>query len=174
MEEFLDLLSGGVASVKAAWTLGAIAVLAVILKFLVDLTKTKFGQALLVKASWKHKWVRPVVACVLGFFAAGFAALAAQKPWAEILVSAVGGVIAALTGVGLHEAINSFTQSGREGRAAAASVPAALTGSDEEVKAKVEVLKAELDKAMALPSERARVSAIAAHMLANPPKKKAA
>jgi hypothetical protein len=169
MEDLIKLIGQGIELAQNAKAMGAIVALAALVKILVDFTKTKFGQSILSKVSAQHKWVRPLVASVLGFAAGAIGALALHKPWLSILMSGIAGVGAAFAGVGAHEVLTLATPAGRASRAASGAVAAALTGGDSEVRAKVEALKFELDKAASISEPKARLSAIAAFMRSNPP-----
>jgi len=172
MEELTGLIEQGI-SVATKWkTLGAVAGLATLVGVLVSFTKTSLGNKLLEKVSANNKWVRPLVACVLGFALGMLSAKAIGKTWAEAFMAGLGGIGAALGAVGAHETITASTAAGRERRAAAASVEHALTAADGDLEVKVEALKAELDKARALPDTRTRLAAIAKWANANPPAKK--
>jgi len=169
MESMLDIINSGIGIATNAKAWGAIATLAAVIKLLMDFSKTLVGQKLLEKLSAHHKWLRPLVASALGFLAGALGALAMHKPWATILMAGLGGVGAAFAGIGAHEVVSTATAAGRERRAASAAVEHALSAGDDKVKEHVESLKAELDKAAAMPDRKARLAALAAWAKAHPP-----
>lgn len=170
MNELLKLIEEGIGLASQAKVLGAIGTLAVLLKLLVDFSKTKFGQSLLAKISGHYKWIRPVIACVLGFLAGALSALALHKPWLSVLMAGLAGIGAGLAGVGGHELISLATTAGREKRAAAGLIDPVLKAGDADVEARVEAVKADLDKVKAITGAAERRKALAAFANAHAPK----
>ncbi len=169
MEDILKAIPQALAILGQWKVLGALGVLAALVSLTVTLAKTSLGQAILSKVSLKHKWLRPVLAAALGFLAAACTALASHEPWLQVLSEGLAGLMSGLVGIGGYEFLKALSPRGRQERAAAAAVSHALTGKPEEVAAKVETYVAELHRARALPDKRARMAAVAAWAINNPP-----
>lgn len=140
-------------------TVGALAGLIALVNLLVQLTKLHSLPGFLGKAmAWiKPSW-RPYLAIGLGMLGGFLVALQQGKSWGAAVV---GGIITGLGAIGGHEAITQAQPSEKARKEAASAVEAALTGERDEVKAKVDAMKAELDKVVALPDKKARLKALA-------------
>lgn len=88
---------------------GWIAGLAALIYLLVQVTKLGFIKTWL----GVRKWIRPLIAFVLGLAGAVFANLAGGVVWWNALL---GGIAAGLASPGFNEFINAVTPSGREKR----------------------------------------------------------
>ncbi len=170
MEELLKLLAQGFDLTRGAWSLGALAVAGVFVKLVIDFAKTPLGQKLLTKVTAKHTWLRPVIAVVLGFLAGALSALAIKQPWITVLQAGGAGIMVGLAAIGGHELVTNTGKTGRTAAAVAGLITNALKAPDAEVQAHVDGLKAELDKAVALPKVADRLAAMAALANKNPPK----
>lgn len=173
MEELLALIKSGVELTQGAWSLGAVAVLAALVKIAIDFSKTQLGQKLLSKISAQHPWTRPLIATVLGLLAGALGAIALKKPWLDVLQAGFVGIAAAWSAVGAHELWSKTGKKGRAQAAVSSLIADALAGPEAEVKTKTEALKAELDRAVSTPNEHERLAAMAAFSNRHPPKAKA-
>lgn len=162
MEDIIQQLSQVVTDWK---TLGALAGLLALIKVVTDLTKlaaTPEAPKWLVKAfSWLKPAWRPWFATGLGFLAVALAAKLEGRTWVEALMAGLLGGVLGLGASGAHEAIGALKPTERAKKEASAAVAHALDGPEAEVKAKVEAMKADLDKVAALPDKRARLKALA-------------
>lgn len=170
MEDVLDILGSVVKIAGDAKTMGALAALTAFVFALVRFSKTGMGQRLLDKISLRHKWLRPIIAAALGFLSGALGALAVKAPWMTVLLSGLGGMGLGFAATGAHEAAVALSSSERERRAAAGAIESALMAEDDKVKERVEAVKTKLDEAAALTDKKARLKAMAAWAVANPPR----
>jgi hypothetical protein len=162
MEDIIQQLS----QVVTDWqTLGLLAGLVALIKLLTDALKLASSEKAPRWLSKAFGWIKPAwrpwVAVALGFLGATLAAAAEGASWPDALITGVLGGVLGLGATGTHEAIGALKPSERAKKDAAAAVSRALDGPEAEVKAKVEAMKADLDRAAALPDKKARLKALA-------------
>lgn len=111
----------------------------------------------------ERKWLRWVIAAVLGGLGAGLAAVAAGQGWLPCVVAGVVGCLTAgLGAVGADSAASATTRAGRDTAKIKAQVEALVVASDEDAAKLVEAAKAAVDAAAAIPAGPARRAALAA------------
>lgn len=103
-----------------------------------------------------RKWLRVVVAVVLGVLTGVLQALTAHRPWAAVAWAAVTGSLAGLGAVGLDQAISWLKPSTRQRDDIVTGIEHTIQAKDAEVTARVATAKSELEAAstMASPAER--------------------
>lgn len=104
------------------------------------------------------KWLRVVVAVVLGVLTGVLQALVAHRPWAAVAWAGVTGAFAGLGAVGLDQAISWLKPSTRQRDDIVTGIEHTIQAKDAEVTARVATAKGELDAAstMSSPAERRR------------------
>lgn len=159
MQDLIPLASQIISDWKE---LGALAGFVAIVNLLVYLTKLASGEGApewlaklfgFISAPW-----RPWLALGLGSLG-GF--LSGIQSGAPIMEAIAGGLAAGLAAIGVHQIVGTLHPSEAAKRDAAAVVNDALSGSEEETKAKIEALKSNLDAAVAFPDKKSRLKALA-------------
>lgn len=158
--EGLSGLFQDLATIPGTWqTLGWMGGMTAIIALLLRLSKTPLVDGLLTKFLGKKVWVRPVIALALGVLGGFFQGL--PNGFMAAVIGAIAGLGAGAGAIGSHEAISRMTPTGKAEVEAARALKEAVTAGDAEIGAKVDALKAALDRAAVLPAGKPRLEALA-------------
>lgn len=103
-----ELLTQGQGVYDAFKMLGILAGITAAAQFLVNLSKLGFIDDFIVKK--QLKWIRPMLAVLVGFLGGLGAALAQNKPVGTAILFTIGGMFAGGGSIALHELFNALKE----------------------------------------------------------------